>query len=112
VTVETDKEKHHVAGTLFGNDDPRICVIDGTRVDAVPEGHMVVCRNEDKPLIIGRVATIIGEAGVNIANLVLGRDERGGRAATILNIDDPLSDDVMEKIRAVPHVKEARLLKL
>jgi len=112
VTVETDKEKHHVAGTLFGNDDPRICVIDGTRVDAVPEGHMVVCRNEDKPLIIGRVATIIGEAGVNIANLVLGRDERGGRAATILNIDDPLSDDVMEKMRAVPHVKEARLLKL
>lgn len=112
VTVETDQESHHVAGTLFGNDDPRICVIDGTRVDAVPEGHMVVCRNEDKPLIIGRVATIIGEAGVNIANLVLGRDERGGRAATILNIDDPLPDAVMEKIRAVPHVKEARLVHL
>jgi D-3-phosphoglycerate dehydrogenase len=112
VTVETDEEAHHVAGTLFGNDDPRICVIDGTRVDAVPEGPMVVCRNEDKPLIIGRVATIIGEAGVNIANLVLGRDERGGRAATILNVDDPLSDEVMEKIRAVPHVKEARLVQL
>ncbi|MGI6458586.1 MAG: phosphoglycerate dehydrogenase [Candidatus Hydrogenedentales bacterium] len=112
VTVETDQEKHLVAGTLFGDDDPRICVIDGTRVNAVPEGHMVVCRNEDKPLIIGRIATIIGDAGVNIANLVLGRDERGGRAATILNIDDPLSDNVMEEIRAVPFVKEARQLKL
>jgi D-3-phosphoglycerate dehydrogenase len=112
VTVETDQETHHVAGTLFGQDDPRICVIDGTRVDAVPEGPMVICRNEDKPLIIGRVATIIGEAGVNIANLVLGRDERGGRAATILNVDDTLPEDVMDKIRAVPHVKEARQVQL
>ncbi len=112
VKVVTDTEAHSVSGTLFNNNDPRICVIDGTRVDAVPEGWMLVCINDDKPLIIGRVATLIGEAGVNIANLVLGRDERGGRAATILNLDDCLSDDLMEKIRKVPHVNQARLLQL
>ena len=112
VTVKTETETHKIAGTLFGGNDPRVCVIDGTRVDAVPEGPMVVCMNDDKPLIIGRVATIIGEQGVNIANLVLGRDAKGGRAATILNVDEPLSDEVMEKIRAVPHVNQARLVVL
>ncbi len=112
VKVQTDKESHSISGTLFNNSDPRICIINGTRVDAVPEGWMLVCTNEDKPLIIGRVAMFIGEAGVNIANLVLGRDERGGRAATILNLDDSLNDEVLAKIRKVPHVLQARLVRL
>lgn len=112
VKVETDKEAHRIAGTLFGMNDPRICLIDGTRVDAKPEGWMVVCMNEDKPLIIGRVATILGEAGINIANLMLGRDERGGRASTVLNVDEPVPDEVMDKIRQVPYVKQARLVAL
>ncbi|MDX9972543.1 MAG: phosphoglycerate dehydrogenase [FCB group bacterium] len=112
VNLVTDTETHRIAGTLFGKDDPRICSIDGTRVDAKPEGWMVVCMNDDKPLIIGRVATALGEAGINIANLMLGRDERGGRASTILNVDEAVPDDVMEKIRKVPHVKQARLVAL
>ncbi len=112
VTVTTDKESHRVAGTLFGKNDPRICSIDGMRVDAKPEGWMVVCMNEDKPLIIGRVGTIIGEAGVNIANLMLGRDAQGGRALTVLNLDAPLDDSIMDKIRKVPHVTDARLVAL
>lgn len=112
VTVVTDKEKHRIAGTLFQSRDPRICSIDGTRMDARPEGWMIVCMNEDKPLIIGRVATIIGEAGVNIANLTLGRDERGGKASTILNLDAPVSEDVMARIRKVPYVTQARQVAL
>jgi D-3-phosphoglycerate dehydrogenase len=112
VTVKTDCEEHRVAGTLFGKNDPRICSIDGMRVDAKPEGYMLVCMNEDKPLIIGRVGTIIGEAGVNIANLMLGRDARGGRALTVLNIDAPLDDPTLDRIRQVPHVNEARLVNL
>ena len=101
-----------MAGTLSGKNDPRICSIDGMRVDAKPEGWMLVCMNEDKPLIIGRVGTIIGEAGINIANLMLGRDEQGGRALTVLNLDSPVPDDVLEKIRQVPHVTQARLVAL
>ena len=73
VTVVTDQEMHNARGTLFNRADPRICTIDGMRVDAKPEGFMLVCINEDKPLIIGRVCTAIGEAGVNIANLMLDR---------------------------------------
>jgi D-3-phosphoglycerate dehydrogenase len=112
VTVVTDQETHRVGGTLYGKNDPRICSVDGMRLDAKPEGCMLVCINEDKPLIIGRLGMIIGEAGVNIANMMLGRDVRGGRALTVLNLDAPLSEAVLDRIRQVPHVKEARLVAL
>ena len=112
VTVVTDQETHNARGTLFNREDPRICTIDGMRVDAKPEGYMLVCANEDKPLIIGRVCTLIGEAGVNIANLMLGRDEKGGHAMTVLNLDAPLDEAVLQKCRQVPHVKEVRLVAL
>lgn len=112
VTIVTDQETVSVAGTLFGDDDPRICIIDGTRMDAVPEGWMVICMNDDKPLILGRVTSIIGDAGVNIANLTLGRDEPGGKAFTLINLDGPLDDDALEKIRQLDHVNRVRQVEL
>jgi D-3-phosphoglycerate dehydrogenase len=112
LVVKTDTETHEVFGTLFGDNDPRICSIDGTRVDAVPEGCMVVCRNEDKPMVLGRLCTVIGDAGVNIANLVLGRETPGGHAHTIINIDSTIPEAVLEEIRQIPHVLEARLVHL
>ena len=112
VTVTTEDEVVTVAGTLFGADDPRIISIAGTRMDAVPEGWIVVCTNEDKPLVIGRVTSIIGESGVNIANMTLGRDERGGLALTLINLDSPLNDQTLEKIRKSPHVKQVRQVEL
>jgi len=112
VAVTTDKETVRVGGTLFGEDDPRICFIDSARMDAVPEGWMVVCSNEDKPLVLGRVTSTIGEAGVNIANLTLGRDVPGGKASTLINLDGPLEEAVLEKLRAIPHVNQVRLVNL
>ncbi len=112
LTVATDQERYNVRGTLFNRTDPRICTINGMRVDAKPEGYMLVCINEDKPLIIGRMCTAIGEAGVNIANLMLGRDSEGGHALTVLNLDAPLDELVLAKCRSVPHVNEVRLVAL
>jgi D-3-phosphoglycerate dehydrogenase len=112
VTVKSDTETQRIRGTLFNGNDPRICTVNGMRVDAVPVGNMLVCMNEDKPLIVGRMCTLIGEAGINIANLMLGRDAKGGRALTVLNLDQPVPGDVLDKIRAVPHVNEVRLVAL
>lgn len=112
VKVVTDQETRAIRGTLFHKVDARICSIDSKRMNAKPEGNMLVCMNEDKPLVIGRVCTRIGEAGVNIANLTLGRDELGGRALTVLNLDQPLSEEVLDACRQVPYVKEARLVSL
>lgn len=110
LTVHTDNGSHTVEGTLFENNDPRICEIDDKRVDARPEGHMVVSRNEDKPMVLGRIATTIGELGVNIANLSLGRDRQGGIAMAVFNVDEPLDEAALDKIRAIPEVKEVRLV--
>ncbi|MCH7960008.1 MAG: phosphoglycerate dehydrogenase [Candidatus Hydrogenedentes bacterium] len=112
VTVKTDQEEVTVSGTLFDQDDPRICSIDGTRMDAVPDGWMVICMNEDKPLVIGKLTTVIGEAQVNIANMTLGRDEQGGRASTLINLDGPLDEDVLAQMREIPHVNQVRLINL
>jgi len=112
VTVKTDEETVTVGGTLFGEDDPRICFIDHVRMDAVPKGWLVICMNNDKPLVLGRVTSIIGESGVNIANLTLGRDKPGGMASTLINVDGPISEDTLKKIRALENVRQVRLINL
>ena len=112
ITVETDQETNVVAGTLFGHDDPRICSINNTRMDAVPRGWVVVLSNDDKPLVLGQVTTIIGNAGVNIANLTLGRQAEGGIASTLINLDGPLDEETLTKLRDLPHVNQVRMLDL
>ncbi len=112
VTVQSKAGTHTVKGTLFDGNDPRICSIDGMRVDAKPEGHMVICINDDVPQVIGRVCLTLGDAGINIANLSLGREGRGGRALTVLNVDEPVVDAVLDAVRNVPHVTSACLVSL
>lgn len=112
VTVVSEEASHTIRGTLFDGSDPRICSIDGMRVDAKPEGHMVVCINEDVPQVIGRVCLTLGEAGINIANLSLGREAQGGRALTLLNLDASVAEPVLDAVRGIPHVTSARLVTL
>lgn len=112
VTIVTGNGAHTIKGTLFDGIDPRICSIDGMRVDAKPEGYMVVCVNDDVPQVIGRVCLTLGEAGINIANLSLGREDRGGRALTVLNVDEEVTDALLKAVREVPHVIKASLVSL
>jgi hypothetical protein len=62
--------------------------------------------------VLGRITSAIGEAKVNIANLTLGRDAPGGRAFTLINIDSPLDDATLAKIRQFQHVRQVRLINL
>lgn len=112
VTVTTDQETTTVGGSLFDGDVPRICTIEGTRVNADPNGFMLICHNDDKPLVLGNVTSIIGEAQVNIANLTLGRDEMGGHALTLINLDSPLNEETLNAIRATKHVNQVRQVNL
>ena len=69
---------------------------------------MLVCFNEDKPRIVGALGTLLGEAGINIANMTLGRKEPGKPAVTVLNLDDSVNDELLEKIGEIEHVNDAR----
>jgi D-3-phosphoglycerate dehydrogenase len=92
------------AGTLFGKRDPRLVRLDEYQLDAIPEGPMLIVSNDDRPGMVGRIGTALGEARINIAYLSLGRDRSGGRAIAILNLDSPISDGLLKTIAAIDGV--------
>ena len=93
-----------VAGSVLEGHIPRIFQIDSYRVDVEPEGIMLVFENRDVPGVIGRIGSLLGNAGVNIAGFRLGREKKGGIALGILNLDDPVPQEVLEELRKLPHI--------
>jgi D-3-phosphoglycerate dehydrogenase / 2-oxoglutarate reductase len=103
----------HVAGTLFGKRAaPRIVGIDGHSVDVPPSQHMLVVRNADEPGMIGTVGTILGTAGVNIADMDVGTNAEGAPALMAISTDEPVPRDVVDRLRAEPGILDARALEL
>lgn len=107
LTVETGETSHTAAGTVFEGREPRIVEIDGFTVDLKPEGFMLVLFYPDKPGMIGRFGTILGDAAINIAGMDVGRKEKRGRACVALSVDDPVPPAVLEKLRACTDTGEA-----
>src|SRR5512137_238544 len=101
-----------VAGTVFGRGDPRIVRVNQFRLDAVPAGNIILCVNDDSPGVVGHIGTALGAAGVNIARISLSRDAAGAAAVSILNVDSEPSNPVLETLRAIPHVREVRRIRL
>ena len=69
-------------------------------------------RNEDKPGIMGAVGTALGDANINISDMTLGRQEKGGEAVTVFNVDGEVPEAVMKKIHSHPAVVDAKLVNL
>ena len=112
VRVGDGGEELAAEGTLFAGNDPRIVRIDGYRVDAIPTGHMLVCRNTDQPGVIGFIGTLLGERGINIAGMFNSRESIGGEALTVYNLDDPVSADVIDALLADDRLISARYITL
>ena len=110
-TVRTERQERSVAGTVFSDGHPRIIQIKGIDMEAELGPHMIYTTNTDTPGYIGELGRILGEEGVNIATFNLGRAEQGGDAIALLEIDEALSDGVIERVRALPQVSQARRLK-
>jgi len=100
------------SGTIIKKGEERIVKIDGFSVDASPEGYLLVCYNEDKPGIMGHIGTILGKKGVNIASMTLGRDRKGGRAITVLNLDQGIDTEVLKKIEEFPAIHSVKLVRI
>ncbi len=104
--------KSSISGTLFGKDDLRIVRLYNHRIDATPSGFMLICSFIDKPRVIGPVCTILGDHGINIAGMQVGREKAGGEAIMVLNVDSSVDASVMEEIKKVPNIIDAKLVKL
>jgi D-3-phosphoglycerate dehydrogenase len=111
VAVHTDAGKRSVAGTLFGDAQPRLVELFGIAVEAELGGDMIYIVNEDKPGFIGRLGTVLGEADVNIATFNLGRRAAGGEAVALVAVDGKIEPDLVRAISAITGVKRATPLR-
>jgi D-3-phosphoglycerate dehydrogenase len=110
VTVETSQGNRSVAGTLFADGAPRLVEIFGIGIEADLSGHMLYVVNQDAPGFIGRMGSLMGEAGINIGTFHLGRREAGGEAVLLLSVDQPIPAELIEKACKLEGVKLVKAL--
>ena len=101
-----------VAGTVYGKREARIVRVNEFRVEAVPEGHVVVVENDDAPGVVGNLGQALAAAGVNIALISLSRLADRSGAFSFLNVDEQPAPSVLDRLRALPHVRSVRALVL
>jgi D-3-phosphoglycerate dehydrogenase len=111
----SDGATHRILGTVYADGLPRVLRIDGYNMDMVPEGHMVLLQNRDQPGVIGTVGTSFGDAGVNIADMVISREfDKDGTATALMVIktDSPPPDALLNRLRARPNILRVKSLVL
>jgi D-3-phosphoglycerate dehydrogenase len=111
VTVQTERQERSVGGTVFSDGKPRIIQINQIPMDAGFTSHLLYTENADRPGHIGSLGTLLGNEGVNIATFNLGREAPGGRAIALVSVDAPVTDQLLGKVRALPHVVRASSLR-
>ncbi len=109
VTLRVDGERYEGA-VLLG--EPRVMAIGAFRVDLAPSGRFLVSRHEDRPGVVGRFGTILGENDINIASMQVGRDAPRGHAMMILAVDDVVPEPVLAQLRGVYGMSDLRYVEL
>lgn len=110
LTVDARDGRHLIQGTVFHDHLPHVLCLDGYRMDIVPEGEMLVSLNDDIPGTIGVYGTVIGEGGINIADMTHGR--KGNMALMFSMVDQPVPDEVIQKLLAIDRIHLARRVSL
>jgi D-3-phosphoglycerate dehydrogenase len=110
LTVVTEKQERSVAGTVFSDGKPRIIQIKGINMEAELGPHMLYVTNRDRPGFIGRLGTLLGDRGHNIATFHLGRQQAGGDAIALVEIDGDIPEATLKDIVALEGVVQARHL--
>jgi D-3-phosphoglycerate dehydrogenase len=102
VRAVTDAGRSKVAGTIFGQKDPRVVNINNFRLEMHPLGRFVLIHNHDRPGAIGSIGTLLGDNKINISRMRVGQEEGGDKTMIFLRTDQLIPDDVMEKMRQLP----------
>jgi D-3-phosphoglycerate dehydrogenase / 2-oxoglutarate reductase len=113
VKAVTDGDTIDVAGTTIGREnEPRLVRALGYEIEIGLDSLMLFVVNEDRPGIIGRLGSILGEAGINIANMAVSRNRRSAKALMVLTLDSPITEELLERLGAEPGFVEARSIVL
>ncbi len=101
-----------MAGVIFAGGEPRLVQYDSFRIDARPEGYVLVLENDDVPGVMGRVGTLLGSHHINIGEWRLARNQPGARAISFINVDSAIPAEVLEELRRTPAISQAKIIKL
>jgi D-3-phosphoglycerate dehydrogenase len=108
IEIKGDERSFRVEGAVYGDGQPRVTLLDGYHLDMVPAGNMVLLSNADEPGRIGLVGAIFGEAGLNIAEMVIGRDRESSEdrsvAMMIIKVDTAPNEAVLQALRDAPGI--------
>jgi len=111
LTVTDDNGSRSFAGTVFAGDKPRLVAVEGIPLEAELGEHVLLVRNLDKPGFIGAMGSALGAASVNIATMHLGRAAPGQDAICLVDVDQPLTPALLDRVRALPHVIQVKSMK-
>jgi D-3-phosphoglycerate dehydrogenase len=112
VQVRTASRTTELAGAVFGAGTVRLTRINDFRLEAVPEGHILMLHNRDVPGVVGQVGTLLGAHAINIAGIELGRERVGGMAISLIHVDEPVGPAVLGELRTLPNIVAAQVLRL
>jgi len=112
VSVNTGSEERMVAGTLLNGYGARVVDINRYPVDIAPEGNLLLISHRDRPGIIGRLGTLLGNNDINIATMQVGRREFGGDAIMVLAVDKPVPQSVRDEILQLADIHQVREINL
>ncbi len=112
LAVRDGQKTYRLAGTLLNRNDLRIVQIGDFRIEVVPTRYMLMTTHHDRPGVIGRLGTLLGEEQINIASMQLGRSSIGGQAIAVLQVDSPVSATVVKKLEQLNVVSRARFIEL
>jgi D-3-phosphoglycerate dehydrogenase len=102
VRAIADEGTSKVAGTIFGQKDPRVVNINNFRLEMHPQGRFILIHNHDRPGAIGSIGTLLGNNKINISRMRVGQEQGGDKTMIFLRTDQIIPDEVMEKLRALP----------
>lgn len=112
VKVKHGPEEHTLAGTLFNKHDQRIVQIDKYRIEVIPSRYMLVTTHLDVPGVVGNLGVILGQENINIAGMQLGRQSIGGEAVMVLQIDSPVPEETLTKVRNLEGMFSVKFVQL
>jgi D-3-phosphoglycerate dehydrogenase len=81
-------------------------------IEAIPEGHILLVNNYDRPGVIGNIGMALGSRNINIATMQFGRDQMGGKAISLLHLDTPLPPGMLGEILRLPNIISVRQIEL
>jgi len=112
LTVKTLEGENIISGTIFGKKLPRILRINDFYMEAIPEGHNLFIHNNDKPGVIGSIATTLGRYGINISRMQVGERKGKKQNVILLTTNTVVTDEILEELRGLEHVFSARKIEL